>query len=71
MFAAVADRVARMAARRAQAKRQELAARLAAELPRGIAVAVTEVGVRLSGRGLRRRLAGDPSLAGLIAGAVK
>lgn len=51
---------------RAERRRVAIAELLAAELPTGIATERTQGGVRLSGRGLARRLALDPRLRALI-----
>ncbi|MDP8995356.1 MAG: hypothetical protein M3N07_10365 [Pseudomonadota bacterium] len=56
----------RLAERCRERRRRALAAQLAAELPGGIAAEETEEGVRLSGRGLARRLILDPRLRALI-----
>lgn len=50
------------AERRAREKAAELAAKMRAELPRGIAAEAVEEGVRLSGRGIARRFALDAGL---------
>ena len=71
MFERMIERGQRLARERAGARRWALAERLRAELPRGIAVAEDERGVRLSGRGLGRRFALDASLKWLVAGLVR
>lgn len=62
MFERLAERVARMAARRAEERIADMAGRVAAELPPDIAAEAQAGGVRLSGRGLRRRFALEPAL---------
>lgn len=60
------ERRARVAAEaQAVRRRDEMAAILAAELPGGIEAERTEEGIRLSGRGLGRRLALEPGLRAL------
>jgi len=71
MFERTIERGERLARERAGARRRALAERLRAELPRGVAVAEDEEGVRLSGRGLLRRHALEPRLRGLLAGRVR
>lgn len=66
MFEALAARMARKAEARAAARRQALAADLDGALPPGIRAEATQDGVRLAGRGLRRRFAGDAALRWLI-----
>ncbi|MBV9930398.1 MAG: hypothetical protein JO013_05590 [Alphaproteobacteria bacterium] len=54
-----------------EARRRALRARLAAALreaaPHGVAIEEVEAGVRLSGRGLRRRSITDPALRWIAA----
>jgi hypothetical protein len=66
MFQRLIERARRTGEVRAEARRQQLAAALAAELPAGIEAAKVDDGVELTGRGLRRRLALDPELRSLI-----
>ena len=71
MFEKIIARAGRLARERADARSDALAARLAGELPKGIAVERTERGVRLSGRGIARRFALDPRLRWLAAERVR
>jgi hypothetical protein len=66
LFERTMHRAATLAARRAEARADELAGRMQDELPAGIAAERTAEGVRLSGRDLRRRLALDPGLRWLV-----
>jgi hypothetical protein len=66
MFERAARRAAALAARRAEARADDLAARMQDEIPAGIAAERTRDGVRLSGRDLRRRLALEPGLRWLV-----
>ena len=68
MFEGMMARVERRARARAEARRRELAARLAGA---GVAAEVEERGVLVSGKGLRRRIALDARLRALISGAVR
>jgi len=68
MFERLSARIERAAAQRARARGAGLAARIADELPSGVTAEADESGVRLSGRGLRRRFALEPALRWLIAG---
>ena len=70
-FEALEARMKRAAEVRAASRRTALAAELAAILPEGVAAEAVEAGVRLSGRGLRRRVARDAALRWLIAETVK
>lgn len=66
MFEALEGRVRLLAERRARERAQALAEELRAELPRGIAAEAVPDGVRLSGRGIGRRLVLEPALRWLI-----
>jgi hypothetical protein len=66
MFERLKARALLLAEARAERRRHALAARLADELPAGIAADRTGEGVELSGRGLKRRLALEPALRALI-----
>ena len=66
MFDRLAQRVRRLAGARAAERRRALGERMAAALPRGIRVEESDEGVRLSGRGLARRVALDARLRGLV-----
>jgi hypothetical protein len=68
MFERLEARVRRAAAARAARLTDEIAGRLAAELPPGISVEAISGGVRISGRALKRRLALEPALRALIGG---
>ena len=68
MFEALIARAGRAAEMRARTRSAALAARIAAELPGGLTAGADESGVRLSGRGLRRRFALEPGLRWLMAG---
>jgi hypothetical protein len=68
MFERLSERAARLGAARSRARTEEFARRLGEELPRGIDAASDEEGVRLSGRGMIRRLALDARLRWLLAG---
>lgn len=68
MFETLTARIARFAEARARARRETLAARLAEALPGGVRAQADAQGVLLSGKGLRRRIAGDAALRWLIAG---
>lgn len=67
MFEGLAARMRRRAEARAAERGAALAAELAGALPAGIEAEAVEEGVRLSGRGLRRRFARDSALRWLIA----
>lgn len=71
MFEGMIARAERLAQARTQARGRALAQRLADALPKGVQAAADEGGVRLSGKGLRRRLALDPALGRLIAAVLK
>jgi hypothetical protein len=58
------DLAERMAARRMS----DVSARIEAELPRGVSAARVTGGIELSGRGLKRRFALEPTLRWLLAG---
>jgi len=68
MFEGLMARAERAARRRAQEASAELAARIESEAPSGVAVAADEDGVRLTGRGLGRRIALEPALRWLTMG---
>jgi uncharacterized protein YbjQ (UPF0145 family) len=68
MFDRVIGRALRRAERRAMESMVELTERMRAEAPHGIEVEATSEGVRLSGRGLRLRIALEPALRRLLAG---
>jgi len=67
MFERLTARAEAAAARRAEAQR----ARIAARIPAALHPEASADGVRLSGRGLRRRLALDPALKWLLAGLIR
>jgi hypothetical protein len=66
MFERLQERARRSAEGYAERRRGQIAERLAADLPRGIAVGSSGEGVTLSGRGLKRRMALDRSLRALL-----
>jgi hypothetical protein len=66
MFERLQARARRSAEALAARRRTLIMERLAADLPQGIAVEQDSDGARLSGRGLRRRLALDPALRALL-----
>lgn len=67
MFERLMERAARKAGQRTQARIVTLASRMEGALPSGIDCEAAREGVRLSGRGLRRRFALDPALRWLTA----
>ena len=67
MFERAVGRISRAAERRRRDRINGLADRMRAAVPGGIEVEPTENGVRLSGRGLRRRFAFEPALRWLTA----
>jgi hypothetical protein len=71
MFAGLIARAERLARARARARGRALAERFAEALPKGVEAEAGEGGVRLSGKGLRRRFVLDPALGRLIAGLLK
>lgn len=71
MFEWLEARARRRAQERAAARREELARRFSGALPPGVRAEAVEEGVRLSGRGLRRRFARDTALRWLIVEEVK
>lgn len=71
MFETLLDRLGRTARARAEARRREIADRLEAGLPGGIRVETAAEGVRLTGRGLARRILLDPRLRALMAEVLK
>ncbi len=68
MFERMTARAGEAARRRARERKAELAERVAAELPPGIAVEQAEEGIALSGRDIRRRFALEPALRWLVGG---
>jgi len=66
MFEKMIGRVRDAAEAKARAHATRLAGRAADELPRGIAAQAEADGVRLTGRGLRRRMALEPALRSLF-----
>ena len=62
MFETLMARVAARANDRAAEQARRIAARLAEALPRDVHARTDAEGVRLTGRGLKRRLALDPAL---------
>ena len=67
MFERIMGRAQLLAERRARARCSELAERMRAELPASVEVEETARGVRLLGRGVRRRFALEPALRWLTA----
>ncbi|HLL59543.1 MAG TPA: hypothetical protein VK391_06600 [Allosphingosinicella sp.] len=67
MFERTMRRATALASQRAERRAAELAERLKGAAGRGILVDTVQGGVRLSGRGLRRRLALEPALRWLTA----
>jgi hypothetical protein len=67
MFERLTERAVRKAERRTQSRIDRLATEIEASLPAGIRCAAAPEGVRLSGRGLRRRFTLDPALRWLTA----
>lgn len=68
MFEAMTRRVGLVAERRARTRAVQLAERVEANVPPGVIIEAVPEGVRLSGRGLRRRFALEPALRWLTAG---
>jgi hypothetical protein len=66
MFEALLERARRRGEARAQAAARRIAEAAAAEAPKGVRVEASADGVRLSGRGLARRLVEEPALRWLI-----
>lgn len=64
---AMARQAARLAERRAAARRSQLAARIGDAAPKDVTVTVEDEAVVMSGRGLVRRLTLDPALRWLVA----
>lgn len=58
--------VERLAERRARERSEALARRLSEALPRGIEAQAVPEGVRISGRGLKRRMALEKGLRWLV-----
>jgi hypothetical protein len=71
MFETIMARAARRAEAHARARCLNLADRLAADLPRGLAAKPTDEGVLLSGRRARSRVALDPAIRAIIGGLLK
>lgn len=71
MFETMMERARRLARKRAEARRRELAAQLEAALPHGVGVEAADEGAALRGRGLARRFATDARLRWLVAGLVR
>ncbi len=67
MFELLMDRISRTAERRRRERIEALAERMQAAAPLGIAIEPAAEGVRLSGRGLKRRFALEPALRWLTA----
>jgi hypothetical protein len=67
MFERIMRRATALASGRAERRAAELAERLKGATGRGITVDAVQGGVRLSGRGLRQRLALEPALRWLTA----
>ena len=67
MFERIEERIGRAALALARRRIATIAERLSGELPRGVAAEIAADGVRLTGRGLRRRLALQPALRALLA----
>ena len=61
-FETLMDRMTAKAERRTTQRTHEMAAKMEAELPLGISAQPTDEGVRLIGRGLRRRFVLEPAL---------
>lgn len=68
VFERLLERADGLAGRRARVRAAELAQRIEAELPPGIAVEAAADGVRFSGRDIARRFALEPGLRWLLAG---
>lgn len=68
MFEKLSARALRRAQDKADAQATRIAARLADTVPARIEVETFEDGVRISGRGLRRRSVVDATLRGLLQG---
>jgi hypothetical protein len=66
MFEALRACVGAFAARRAAAKRAEIAHALSEAAPRGVAVRIVSAGVVLEGRDLRRRAVTDARIRDLL-----
>ncbi len=67
MFERVGERAERSAEARARRRRDGLAERIAAAELRGVRVELEAEAVVLSGRGLRRRFAGEAQLRWIVA----
>lgn len=68
MFETLTRKVEALAARRAAARRLEVAEQLRAALPRSVSADVETNGISLAGRGLKRRFVLDPALRWIAAG---
>jgi hypothetical protein len=66
MFERLQEKARRSAEARAERRRRQIADRLAADLPRGIAVGSSGESVTLSGRGLKRRMIFESALRALL-----
>jgi hypothetical protein len=66
MFERLRDRARRLAEARAETIRKDVAERLSREMPGGIDIRLDAAGVRVSGRGLKRRLVLNPALRALV-----
>jgi hypothetical protein len=66
MFESLVARGAKLARRRAAARRERLAARLRERAPRGVEIGEEGERVTLAGRGLERRFAMDARLRWLV-----
>ncbi|MBV8688411.1 MAG: hypothetical protein JOZ90_06760 [Alphaproteobacteria bacterium] len=66
MFETLIDRAARLARAQAGRKAAAIARRAAGEAPRGVAVAASEGGVALSGRGLSLRSVRDAAFGAFL-----
>ena len=66
MFETLLERVRRRAEARARAAAARIAEAAAADAPRGVAVEASAGAVRLSGRGLGRRVVVEPAVRWLI-----
>lgn len=71
MFETLIARAHGVAERRAAARAAALAAALDDALPDDVTITVAADGVRLTGRGLARRLALDPALKWAVAEAIR
>lgn len=67
MFEGIVRRTEARAKARAEDAKMRIVGQLRETLPRGVEADVSDEGVRLSGRALRRRAALDPALLWLLA----